>query len=257
MRRIGVIGFLLLVASLLGAAEVMPPPPARYFNDYARVVSAQTAERLNRQLEDFEKATSSQVVVAVFPKMESPSSLEDYVHRMFQAWKIGQQQRNNGVLLAVFTQDRKLRIETGYGLEGPLPDALSRRIIADEITPRFKQGDYDAGITAGVNAILAATRGEYKGTGGTARVAGPQGLISRIIFNRFFPWHLFLGFLLLRFLLGRIFGRRGTVYDSGGRRSYGGWISGGGGSWGGGGGSSGGFSGGGGSSGGGGASGSW
>ncbi len=262
MRRAASFGLLLLFLTwLAGAAEVMPPAPARYFNDYAGVVSAPTADGLNNLLKEFERTNSSQVVVAVFPKMQSDSSIEDYVHRMFETWKIGQKSKNNGVLLAVFTQDRKLRIEVGYGLEGALPDALARRIIDGEITPQFKRGSYDAGLTAGVNAILAATKGEYE-VSNLARGGGAPGwFIRNIIFNRFFPWHIFIGFILIHVLGSLLFrrGRRGTVYDRKGRRRYdsGGWFGGssGGGGWSSGGG--GGFSGGGGSSGGGGASGSW
>ena len=235
-------------ATCAGAAEVIPPAPARYFNDYSQTVSAATADRLNRQLEDFEKATSSQVVVAVFPKMQSDSSIEDYVHRIFQVWKIGQQPRNNGVLLAVFVQDRKMRIEVGYGLEGALPDAIAKRIIADELTPYFRQGNYDAGLSAGVGAILAATRGEYQGAG---RTRG-SGKVS-------FKPSWVLPALFVVFLVITSIRRRGTVYSRRGLGRYsswgGGWWGGGGGGWSGGG--SGGFSGGGGSSGGGGASGSW
>src|SRR5215216_2213110 len=105
------------LTSSLGAAEVMPPAPPRYFNDFAGVTRPDTQARLNRSLEQFEKDTSSQIVVAVFPKMETDSSIEDYVNRMFRAWQIGQKNTNNGVLLAVFPTERKLRIEVGYGLE--------------------------------------------------------------------------------------------------------------------------------------------
>jgi uncharacterized protein len=271
MRHAAIIGLaLLFVTSLAHGAEVMPPAPARYFNDYAGVVSANTANRLNSVLSEFERTNSSQVVVAVFPKMESPSSLEDYVRRMAVAWKIGQKQggKNNGVLLAVFTQDRRLRIEVGYGLEGALPDALARRIIDNEITPHFKRGDYNAGLTAGVNAILAATRGEYRATGSGRGNDSLSRFFGTIIFNKLFPWHiLFFCFVLLILLpvtLRRR--RRGTLYDRRGRRRYnsdagwGGWFGGssGGGGWSSGGDSGGGgFSGGGGDFGGGGASGSW
>ena len=255
----------LLVPILLGyvtlcsAAEVIPPAPARYFNDYANVVSRQTADGLNEKLAEFDKTTSSQVVVAIFPKMQSESSLEDYVHRMFQAWQIGQKSRNNGVLLAVFVQERRLRIEVGYGLEGALPDALAKRIIDDEITPQFKRGDFDAGLTAGVNAILQATRGEYKGRGGS-----PDKALRSVPLM----FAAAVGIFLLLVFLVRV-SHRGTVFTRAGRRQYGGFwgwndwssgsgwgSSGGGGGWGG---SSSGssFSGGGGSSGGGGASGSW
>jgi uncharacterized protein len=261
---------LLLTACCLAAAatEVIPPAPKQYFNDYANVVAPATAARLNKQLEDFERASSSQVVVAVFPKMESASSLEDYVQRLFQAWQIGQKQKNNGVLLAVFVQDRKLRIHVGYGLEGGLPDALAKRIIDDEITPRFKAGDFDGGLSAGVSAILAATRGEYKGTGRTVaevQTDAPHG--ERAILAIALAFGLLVVLAIAR---GVRRGHRGSVFSGRGYRPAGwsGWDwTAGGSSWSGGsassgGGSSwsdsgGGFSSGGGDSGGGGASGSW
>src|ERR1700722_16346340 len=112
----------------------MPPAPAQYFNDYAGVVSPGTAAQLNQKLTDFEKATSSQVVVAIFPKMESDSSVDDYTLRVARAWKVGQKDNNNGIVLFVFVQDHKMFIQVGPGLEGALPDALCKRIISTEIT---------------------------------------------------------------------------------------------------------------------------
>src|SRR6266403_529457 len=157
-----------LVAALVAsAAEVMPPAPAQYFNDYAHIVSSATATELNQKLEQFERDTSSQIVVAVYPKMESESSIEDYTVRVKQAWGVGQKDKDNGVVLFVFVQDRKMYIQVGYGLEGALPDALAKRIIENEIKPYFRNGDFDGGLRAGVTAILAATKGEYKGTGHT------------------------------------------------------------------------------------------
>ncbi len=233
------------------AAEVLPPAPPRYFNDFAGVTKPGTAERLNNSLEQFEKDTSSQIVIAVFPKMQSDSSLEDYVNRMFIAWKIGQKQKNNGALLAVFVQDRKMRIEVGYGLEGAIPDAIAKRIISDEISPRFRSGDFDGGLDAGVNALMKAARGEYKGTGSTVHLGRRLLGLS--------PLKLFFLFLVFVFF-SALCRRRGTYYTRRGRHGWGGPIiwsgGGGGGGWSGGGGG-GGFSGGGGSSGGGGASGSW
>jgi len=231
------------------AAETLPPAPAHYFNDYAGAVPAATAAQLNAKLEEFERTTSCQVVVAVFPKMQSASSLEDYTHRIFQAWKIGQKGKNNGVGLFVFTQDHRMRMEVGYGLEGALPDALAKRIIADEITPGFKRGDYAAGLSAGVDAILLATRGEYKGRGHTAAGADPATYVLQHL-----PVIIFWAFVIL-VVINNARTPRGTVYHRGGSSYWGGggWSGGGGG----GGFSGGGFSGGGGSSGGGGASGSW
>lgn len=251
MRRTLTI-FALLLGVRLFAAEVIPPAPAKYFNDYAGVTAANTAAQLNQTLENFEKETSSQLVVAVFSKMQTDSSIEDYTVRVARAWKVGQKDVNNGAVLFVFIQDRKMYIQVGYGLEGVLPDALCKRIIEDEIKPHFKAGDYNSGLRAGVNAILAAAKGEYKGTGSTN--AGGTGL------PRPFPMKLGLvvlvGFFLLILLLARKINTHGgtwvwggITFTSGGS-SRGGWSS----SDSGGGG---GFSGGGGSFGGGGSGGSW
>jgi uncharacterized protein len=243
VKRFCVILFLLLGGRLF-ADEVIPPPPAAYFNDYANVVSAATASQLNQTLENFERRTSEQIVVAVFPKMQSDSSVDDYTERVASSWRVGQKDKNNGAVLFVFVQDHRMFIQVGYGLEGVLPDALCKRIIDEQIEPRFKAGDYDAGLTAGVQSILAATQGEYKGNGQTAddhRYSHSVGAI--------FPILIFLAFIFFGF-----FGRRSGL-------GLGPWIllSGMGSSnnWGGGGGGGGGFSGGGGSFGGGGAGGSW
>jgi len=242
--------FCIILALLAGfqlfAAEVMPPPPAAYFNDYANVVSAGTAAQLNQTLENFERQTSEQIVVAVFPKMQSDSDVEDYTVRVFRSWGIGQKDKNNGAVLFVFVQDHKLFLQTGYGLEGVLPDALCKRIIDEQITPRFKAGDFDGGLTAGVQAILAATKGEYKGNGSTVgdHRGGGGGAVIPIIF--------FLIIVAIIIMRSRS-GYGGVQYWGGG------WSGGSSGGWGGGGGGGGGggFSGGGGSSGGGGAGGSW
>ena len=220
--------------------------PAQWFNDYAQVVSPATAARLNQTLQDFERETSSQIIVAIFQKMESPSSIEDYTVRVAQAWKVGQQGKKNGVVLFVFVQDRKMFIQVGYGLEGALPDATCKRIIEDEIKPGFRNNDYDGGLSAGVAAILAATKGEYQGTG---RTAG-QSLGSRNSSPFIFLGGMALLFGLFILLAAKV--RRAGGSWHGVTLSGGGWTSGGGGGSG-----CGGFSGGGGSFGGGGAGGSW
>jgi uncharacterized protein len=227
------------------ADEAMPPAPAQYFNDYARVVSSATATQLNQTLEDFERQSSEQILVAIFPTMQSDSSIEDYTVRVARAWKVGQKDKNNGAVLFVFVQDHKMFLQVGYGLEGVLPDALCKRIVDEQISPRFKAGDFDGGLTAGVQSILAATKGEYKGTGAT--VAD-----SRTSHGSSSPF-LGFGFIVL-IIIFIIFSRGSGMFlpwlllsSSGSSRG-----------WGGGGFSSGGgFSGGGGSFGGGGAGGSW
>ena len=241
------------------AAEVIPPKPAKYFNDYAGVVSPAAATQLDSQLEQFERDSYNQILVAVYPKMQSDSSIEDYTVRVANAWQVGQKDKRNGAVLFVFTQDRKMFIATGYGLEGALPDATCKDIIEDVIKPHFKANDFDGGLAAGVNAIIAATKGEYHGAGHTVREgemnSGQQPGMAAFVF------FIFL-FIVIAIAVSR-------SRNSGALYSNAGWVignvignmgsRGGGSSWGGGGGSSsgGGFSSGGGSFGGGGAGGSW
>ena len=235
------------------AAEVIPPKPAGYFNDYAGVVSKEAASRFNEQLAQFERDTSDQVVVAVLPKMQSDSDIADYTQRVAQAWGVGQKDRRNGVVLFVFIQDRKMFIQVGYGLEGALPDATAFDITERHIKPLFRAGNYEAGLATGIDLIFKAIRGEYKGSGKTvAERKGVTGVVSNVV-----P---FIVFIIVLMLLSRLFRKMGGYgYSSRG----GGPVfipSGGGGGWSsgdsGGGGFSG-FSGGGGSFGGGGAGSSW
>jgi uncharacterized protein len=244
-------------ATFARAAEVIPPAPAAYFNDYAGVVSPGAAAALNAQLDQFERATSNQVLVAIYPHMQSDSSIEDYTVRVAQAWGIGQKGKKNGAALFIFSQDHTLFIQVGYGLEGVLPDALCKRIVDEQIVPRIRSNDWDGALQAGVQSILAATQGEYKGNGQTDAdsQSGQRGIPLPTLGIFFFL--LILGPILRSF--------RHTVYTGRGRRSYwsggGPWIFpggfGGGNTGGGGFGGGGGFSGGGGSFGGGGAGGSW
>lgn len=251
MKRFWAILLLLCSFGAL-ASEVIPQAPKDYFNDYAHVVSPAVAAQLNQTLENFERETSEQIVVAIYPKMQSDSSIEDYTVRVARGWQVGLKDKNNGAVLFVFVQDHKMFLQVGYGLEGVLPDALCKQIISDQIAPHFKSGDFDGGMVSGVQSILAATRGEYKGTGRT--VADSRGYSSSArIAGNIVPL-LFFGLFFFVFVMA-IFGsgrRRGGFFYTGG--GWGGGWSSGGSSWGGGGG---GFSGGGGSFGGGGAGGSW
>lgn len=250
---------LILVASTLVAvnsyaAEVIPPKPAGYFNDYAGVVSKEAARRFNEQLAQFERGTSNQVVVAVFPKMQSDDDIAAYAQRVADRWGVGTKAQRNGVLLIVFIADRKMSIQVGYGLEGALPDAIAYDIRANQITPRFRNGDYEGGLAAGIDGIEKAIRGEYNGSGKT---------IIEQRRNRGAPSFLwFIIFIIILSLISRMMRRLGG-YSYSSRRSGPvfipmGFGGGGGGGWssGGGGGFSG-FTGGGGSFGGGGSSGSW
>lgn len=260
---------LLLVVALwlfggsLRAAETIPAKPTRYFNDYALTVKPETAEALNTKLEDFEKQTSNQVLVVIYPKMQSEDDVAAYCQRVARSWQVGQAGKRNGAVLFVFMQEHKTNIQVGYGLEGALPDATARDILEDQIKPRFKAGDYDGGLTAGVDSMIAAVKGEYKGSGSTVyerqHTGGNTSTAGINIGGLFFV------VLLALFLFSSIRNRRrgGTMYSGGGPTFFpigfgGGGFGGGSGSSGGGGGDGGGFfSSGGGDFGGGGASGDW
>jgi uncharacterized protein len=151
------------------AGEVIPPKPTAYFNDYANVVPKEKAIELNEKLAQFERETSNQIVVAVYPKMESDSDVFDFSYRVKEQWGVGQKGKNNGAVLFVFVQDRKMYLHTNSGLEGALPDATAKHITEQVIKPRFKTGDYAGGLEAGINAIFQAVRGEYTGTGETVQ----------------------------------------------------------------------------------------
>jgi uncharacterized protein len=244
------LGLAILLATNAQAAEVIPPKPDRYFNDYAGVISKQAADRFNEQLAQFERETSDQVVVAVFPKMQSDSDIADYTQRVAQAWGVGQKERRNGVVLFVFIQDRKMFIQAGYGLEGALPDITAFDITEYRVKPLFRSGNYEAGLATGIDLICQAIRGEYKGSGKTVaernRGGGASGLLPFIIF------------IAVLIIISRVIRRLGGYGYSSGRGGPiflptgggGGWSSGGGGGFSG-------FSGGGGSFGGGGAGSSW
>ncbi len=258
---------LLFVTGTVGlrAAEIIPAKPTRYFNDSALMVKPETAERLNRALEDLEKQSSNQILAVIYPKMQSDSSLDDYCERVFRTWQVGQKDKNNGAVLFVFVADHKSRIQTGYGLEGSLPDAICKRILSDEMAPYFKANDFDGGMIAGVEAMIKATRNEYKGAGLTKyqqeHPAGSNGGSGGISFGTIF-FLFIVGYFIFSMFTRR---RGGAMYTGGGPIFFGGGFGGGGGGFGGGdsgggGGFSdggGGFSSGGGDSGGGGASGDW
>jgi uncharacterized protein len=231
----------------LAAGPAIPPAPTRFVTDKAGVLSPGTAARLEQRLRDFEKETSNQFLVYTESVVPEGTTLEEYTVACSQAWKAGQKERKNGMILFVFPGSRKVRLEVGYGLEGAMPDALAIRILDEQVLPRFRTGDYDGGIAAGVDAAIAATKGEYKGTGRTQGQSRAQKLP--------FPLILLLGALFFFVIVPALLGRgRGYSYIN-----RGGWGGGGfGGGFGGfGGGGGGGFSGGGGSFGGGGASGGW
>jgi uncharacterized protein len=205
-------------ASAVTPSDLLAHPPTRYFNDYAQVVRPATAVSLNDRLANFERETSNQIVVVIFPSWPADLVFDDYAQELFRAARIGQQGRDNGVLVLVSIKDHKIRIHTGRGLEGALPDILCIRIIRDEFAPQFRTGNYDAGFQQGLAAIMAAAKGEYQGNGRTAA----QQPTNRGTLGSFMT---FLGFFLIVVLICVVFFvfailsamRRGTrIYMGGG-----------------------------------------
>ncbi len=278
----------LLVAGWAASADVAVPPLKARVTDITGTLPQQAVTQLEQRLAAFEAQKGTQVAVLMVPTTQ-PESIEQYAVRAFEQWKLGRKGVDDGVLLVIAKNDRKLRIEVGYGLEGALNDATAKRIISDDIVPHLKRGDFAAGVEAGVARIISVVSGETLPPPAAAQ-RGTSG------FPWFDPAWLFAGFILVHVisrLLRAVFGRlpaagvmslvfgfgvwlifssifaglivgiitffvaltEGAATGSGG--GGGGWSSGSG-SWSSGGSSSGGgFSGGGGSSGGGGASGSW
>jgi uncharacterized protein len=226
-------------------------------NDYAGLLTAAERDRLEALLTERERVAGPQMAIAVFKSLDG-ESVEDAANRLFQKWRLGSKALDNGVLLVLFVEDRKVRIEVGYGLEATLTDAASAQIIREALAPRFREQRYAAGLEAAVNAVYDRIASPQPLAG---KAESRRGLSTREIYLLFFLACVGITFVSLAWNVshqrGYTAGRRGWR-SSGPGGWYGGGLGGGGfggGGWSGGGG--GGFSGGGGSSGGGGASGSW
>ena len=254
---------LIVVVLLLGAAAgaasaalPVPSPPTRRVNDYAGALSSADLDRLEQKLIERERGSTNQVAVAIFRSLTG-ESLEDFSIRLARAWRVGRKDLDNGVIFLVFLDDRKMRIEVGYGLEPTLTDAVSSSILRDVVAPRFREGKIAAGIGAGLDAIEAAIKGTYRAP--AARATPPSESLS---FAQLFLLLVVLGGIGVAVVPSLFFDRGARRNGWTGRGTgWGGPFMGGGGFGGGGGrsgsSSGGGFSGGGGSFGGGGASGSW
>ena len=261
--RILVLLLALLSANVAFALDV-PPPPTQWVTDRAELLDASQEISLNTKLKNFEQQSGAQFIIYTFPSLEG-ESVEDFTIRCVERWKVGQKKYDNGLVVFVFREERVIRIETGYGLEGSVTDAVSSRVIRESIAPHFQAGNWFAGLNAGADALIARiTSGEAPvppAQGPQGRGAAPQADINPI----FILLILFFVFFILVPALTRGGGRgRGGCGGcfwpmfffpggGGGITFGGGGFSGGGGGWGGGGG----FSGGGGGFGGGGATGGW
>ncbi|WP_374166739.1 YgcG family protein [Arcticibacter sp. MXS-1] len=177
--------FILLFCTLLSPlfAQDFPAKPDRLVNDYTNTLSSEETEQLERKLVAFDDSTSTQVAV-VLMRSVGGYDISDYAARLAEQWGVGRGKKNNGVILLAALDDRKVTIQTGYGVEGALPDAIAKRIIENELKPGFREGNYYKGLDRATDAIIAYTKGEYtndepkrrKGSGGF-----PIGLIILIV----------------------------------------------------------------------------
>lgn len=138
-------------------------------HDEAKILSANTISQLESKLKAFEDSTSNQIAILIVNSLDG-EVLEEYSLRVAETWKLGQADKDNGVLLLIAIQDREMRIEVGEGLEGPLPDIIANQIIRNEITPNFRRQDYEAGVVAGVESIMMAIAGEYVADGDSSEI---------------------------------------------------------------------------------------
>ncbi|ODU40044.1 MAG: hypothetical protein ABS92_13190 [Thiobacillus sp. SCN 63-374] len=267
-------GFLLLLFALSAWAQIAVPDLSRRVTDLTGTLSAGQVAALENRLAAFETQKGSQIAVLVVPTTQ-PEDIVQFGIRVAEQWKIGREKIDDGVILIVARDDRKLRLEVGYGLEGAIPDAIAKRVIAETITPYFKAGDYYGGIDAGVQQLMRLIEGEpLPAPSASKKGADDSPFILLIVGGIVAGW--LLSMLMSRPAAGGIAALGSGVVGAmllgltpallfiavfvfagvaTGFRHGGGWSSGGGGGFGGGGGGS--WGGGGGGFGGGGASGSW
>ncbi len=230
---------LLLVVCFTAAASAAPafPPLSGRVVDEANMLSSDAERRIAALSEAHETASTNQVVVATFADLQG-YSIEEFGYQLGRVWGIGQAEKNNGVLLIVANAERKVRIEVGYGLEGELTDAIASNIINVEITPRFKRAQFDQGVVAGTQAIIAALGGEYQTTqpqdGREDKEFSLWNLLALIVFFFIFPSMFGRGRFARGLALGTILSSGGGGRSSGGGFGGGGFGGGGGGFGGGG-----------------------
>ncbi|MDZ4698762.1 MAG: TPM domain-containing protein [Rhodothermales bacterium] len=179
-RLAGLVASLLLLVVLTASAQDLPALIGRVV-DRAEVLSPSAERQLDDLLQAHEDSTGNQIAVLTIRSLDG-MDLESYSLDVARAWQLGQADRDNGVLLLVALDDRKMRIEVGYGLEGDLPDITASRIIQNDIRPYFQRDDYEGGILAGARAIVSAVEGSYVATEGSDEMP----LLFRLVFSAMF-----------------------------------------------------------------------
>jgi uncharacterized protein len=204
MGRVRILGVLLCIAVLLpwAAAALEVPALKGRVNDYGGMLPPEAERRLETLLKELEEKDSTQVAVLTVPSLDG-DSLEDFSMRVAERWKIGRKGLDNGALLVIARDDRKVRIEVGYGLEGRLTDLTAGRIIRDRIVPEFRAGRFDQGVLNGVVALTEVVRGEFKAPAQPPTGPAASGVEDLMPFV--------LVFIFLVFMLGRVSRPLGTA----------------------------------------------
>jgi uncharacterized protein len=241
-RALGVaLAALVLLCGILGgvARALEVPPLAGRVNDLANALSPQMEGELEAQLQSYERSTGHQLAVLIVPSLQG-EPIEDYTIRVVESWQLGKKGTDDGVLLFVAVEDRKIRIEVGYGLEGDLPDVLVGRIIREVMAPAFRQGDLGFGVSRAISAISKATGGQGEALPPPRRTRSHDGgglppyLLLLIVLVLFLGGGRGMGGFIVGSALGGGWGRGGG-FGGGGSRQSGGGFRGGGGGFGGGG----------------------
>jgi uncharacterized protein len=163
-----VVAFLLALTCGSLFAQDLPAKPDKLVNDYTGTLSASQLQQLESKLVAFDDSSSTQIAIAIV-KSVGEYDINEYTLMLGRKWGVGGNKKNNGVMIVVALGDRKISIQTGYGIEGALPDAYTNRIIENDIKPAFKAGDYFAGLDAGTNSIIKLVKGEYQNENPRAR----------------------------------------------------------------------------------------
>lgn len=166
---------------LTAQAYSNPGQPSGFVNDYAGILSAEEAAALEEKLKSFTAESSNELALVIINSLDG-DTVENFARRLFEDWGIGGAKNDNGVLLLVAVEDRKMRIETGYGLEGALPDATAYQIMSRTLEPAFKVADYYGGLDRASEEIMAATRGEYEAVASSESSSGLQNFSPEAFF---------------------------------------------------------------------------
>ena len=177
------ISILFLLFTIAGWSQNIPakPSPARLVNDYTNTLTDDQKATLERKLVDYDDSTSNQIVVVIIATTEDYAPV-DYATKLGREWGVGNKKSNNGVVLLIAKNDRKLFISPGYGLEGAIPDITAKSIVDDVIVPNFRKDDYYRGIDLGISAIMKAAAGEYKAPAGYRKKKKDGGGGGSVIF---------------------------------------------------------------------------